>query len=166
MAEWRTGIYVRVHGKISEFDNKKSIMAFQVRLITDFNEVRAPEAAVQACKQCQTLCCHLRMPACGWPDSVVYAHSYGPAGRGDARLRAQVTYHQLKCVFESAHLKKGAGIGNGGYGGGGVGGGGGVRRTPLSVAVLLRLLELPGSCGLQGRMWLLRLPLYCSMTRE
>ena len=41
MAEWRTGIYVRIHGKIREFDNKKSITAFKVRLITDFNEVRA-----------------------------------------------------------------------------------------------------------------------------
>ena len=41
MAEWRTGIYVRIHGKIRDFDNKKSITAFKVRLITDFNEVRA-----------------------------------------------------------------------------------------------------------------------------
>ncbi|KAK9831904.1 hypothetical protein WJX81_007708 [Elliptochloris bilobata] len=38
-ADWRVGVYVRVHGKISDFDNKKRINAWQIRPITDFNEV-------------------------------------------------------------------------------------------------------------------------------
>lgn len=64
VAEWRTGIYVRIHGKIREFDNKKSIMAFQVRLITDFNEVRAKGS----CASLQAVL-HLLLPpahACLW----------------------------------------------------------------------------------------------------
>ena len=35
------GVYVRIHGKISDFDNKKRVTAWQIRPITDFNEARA-----------------------------------------------------------------------------------------------------------------------------
>ena len=35
------GVYVRIHGKISDFDNKKRVTAWQIRPVTDFNEARA-----------------------------------------------------------------------------------------------------------------------------
>ncbi len=39
-AEWQVGTYVRVHGSMSEFNNVHRVQAFNVRAITDFNEVR------------------------------------------------------------------------------------------------------------------------------
>ena len=38
-AEWQVGVYVRVHGNVSEFNNDWRVQAFNVRAITDFNEV-------------------------------------------------------------------------------------------------------------------------------
>ncbi|KAK9833208.1 hypothetical protein WJX74_010485 [Apatococcus lobatus] len=38
-AELRLGVYVRVHGHLRVFDGQKSIVAFNMRPITDFNEV-------------------------------------------------------------------------------------------------------------------------------
>lgn len=40
MSEWREGVYVRVYGALSEFEGKFRILAFNVRKVTDFNEVR------------------------------------------------------------------------------------------------------------------------------
>lgn len=42
------GVYVRIHGKISDFDNKKRVIAWQIRPITDFNEARAASAPLPA----------------------------------------------------------------------------------------------------------------------
>ena len=39
IAEWRTGVYVRVHGNVSDFDDNWRILAYNIRTITDFNEV-------------------------------------------------------------------------------------------------------------------------------
>ena len=33
------GVYVRVHGHLRVFDGQKSVVAFNMRPITDFNEV-------------------------------------------------------------------------------------------------------------------------------
>ncbi len=40
-AEWREGAYVRVHGHVSSVGREKSIVAFNMRLVADFNEVGA-----------------------------------------------------------------------------------------------------------------------------
>ena len=40
MSDWREGVYVRLHGNLSEFEGKFRILAFNVRKVTDFNEVR------------------------------------------------------------------------------------------------------------------------------
>lgn len=37
--EWRAGTYVRVYGHMRTFNNAKSMVAFNIRPITDFNEV-------------------------------------------------------------------------------------------------------------------------------
>ena len=39
-SEWRVGTYVRLHGNLRSFDNQRSIVAYHVRPVTDFNEVR------------------------------------------------------------------------------------------------------------------------------
>lgn len=39
IAEWRPGVYVRVYGNVSDFDDKWRIQAYNIRTITDFNEV-------------------------------------------------------------------------------------------------------------------------------
>lgn len=39
IAEWRPGVYVRVHGNVSDFDDNWRILAYNIRTITDFNEV-------------------------------------------------------------------------------------------------------------------------------
>jgi len=38
-AEWREGVYVRIHGHLRAFGGEKSIVAFNIRPVTDFNEV-------------------------------------------------------------------------------------------------------------------------------
>jgi replication factor A2 len=38
-AEWKEGVYVRVHGHLRAFGGEKSIVAFNIRPVTDFNEV-------------------------------------------------------------------------------------------------------------------------------
>lgn len=38
-AEWRPGVYVRVHGNMRTFESKRTIVAFNIRPIMDFNEV-------------------------------------------------------------------------------------------------------------------------------
>lgn len=38
-AEWRVGTYVRVHGHLSTVGREKSMVAFNMRLVQDFNEV-------------------------------------------------------------------------------------------------------------------------------
>lgn len=40
IAEWRPGVYVRVYGNVSDFDDNWRIQAYNIRTITDFNEVR------------------------------------------------------------------------------------------------------------------------------
>lgn len=69
-AEWRQGIYVRVHGHISSFGKAQEVVAFNIRPVTDHNEV---------------------------------------------------TYHFLQCIFQHAHLTKGAAPGGGGGAGMGAG---------------------------------------------
>ncbi|BDA40890.1 probable replication protein A 32 kDa subunit B [Coccomyxa sp. Obi] len=39
IAEWRPGVYVRVYGNVSDFDDNWRIQAYNIRTITDFNEV-------------------------------------------------------------------------------------------------------------------------------
>ncbi|PRW56187.1 replication A 32 kDa subunit A-like [Chlorella sorokiniana] len=56
-AEWRAGSYVRVHGHISNFGKNQEVIAFNIRPVTDHNEI---------------------------------------------------TYHFLQCIFQHAHLVKGA----------------------------------------------------------
>eukprot|EP00877_Chromochloris_zofingiensis_P013461 jgi/Chrzof1/8369/Cz03g08020.t1 len=38
-AEWRPGVYIRAYGHVRSFDRKKSIQAFSIRTIHDYNEV-------------------------------------------------------------------------------------------------------------------------------
>lgn len=38
-AEWRVGVYVRAHGHVNHFNREKMLVAFNIRLITDHNEV-------------------------------------------------------------------------------------------------------------------------------
>lgn len=38
-ADWRVGVYVRVHGHLRSFENKKSMVVFSLKVINDFNEV-------------------------------------------------------------------------------------------------------------------------------
>ena len=38
-AEWRAGVYVRVHGHVSNFGRNQEVIAFNIRPITDYNEV-------------------------------------------------------------------------------------------------------------------------------
>ena len=38
-ADWRVGVYVRVHGHLRSFENKKSMVVFSLKVILDFNEV-------------------------------------------------------------------------------------------------------------------------------
>lgn len=40
-AAWRVGAYVRVHGNMRTFDSRRTIVAFNIRAILDFNEVAA-----------------------------------------------------------------------------------------------------------------------------
>ena len=40
-SEWREGVYVRVYGALSEFEGNFRILAFNVRKVTDFNEVNS-----------------------------------------------------------------------------------------------------------------------------
>ena len=39
-ADWQVGVYVRVHGHLRSFENKKSMVVFSLKVIHDFNEVR------------------------------------------------------------------------------------------------------------------------------
>lgn len=39
-AEWRPGMYVRVHGHISSFGKSQEVIAFNIRPVVDHNEVR------------------------------------------------------------------------------------------------------------------------------
>lgn len=38
-AEWRQGVYVRVHGHVSSFGKAQEVIAFNIRPVADFNEV-------------------------------------------------------------------------------------------------------------------------------
>ena len=42
-AEWRPGMHVRVHGHISSFGRSQEVVAFNIRPVTDHNEVRPGE---------------------------------------------------------------------------------------------------------------------------
>jgi hypothetical protein len=44
-AQWRPGMYVRVHGHFSNFGQSQDVLAFNVRLVADHNEVRGPKQA-------------------------------------------------------------------------------------------------------------------------
>ena len=53
-ADWRVGVYVRVHGHLRSFENKKSMVVFSLKVVHDFNEASAgltwvgvPSAALQ-----------------------------------------------------------------------------------------------------------------------
>ena len=37
-ADWRVGVYVRVHGHLRSFENKKSMVVFSLKVVHDFNE--------------------------------------------------------------------------------------------------------------------------------
>ena len=39
-ADWRAGVYVRVHGNVRGFEGKRTVVAFNVRPLLDLNEVR------------------------------------------------------------------------------------------------------------------------------
>ncbi len=45
-AEWRPGMYVRVHGHISSFGKAQEVIAFNIRPVVDHNEVRLHARAV------------------------------------------------------------------------------------------------------------------------
>lgn len=47
-AEWRPGMYVRVHGHINSFGRTQEVVAFNIRPITDSNEVRRGAARAGA----------------------------------------------------------------------------------------------------------------------
>lgn len=38
-SEWRVGTYVRLHGNLRSFDNQRSIVAYHMRPVADFNEI-------------------------------------------------------------------------------------------------------------------------------
>ena len=48
-ADWRLWSYVRVHGNRRTFESRRTIVAFNIRPILDFNEVSA-----QNCWACMT----------------------------------------------------------------------------------------------------------------
>lgn len=57
-AEWRPGMYVRVHGHISSFGKAQEVIAFNIRPVVDHNEVRGcggvgrgPGSQVVRCRQ-------------------------------------------------------------------------------------------------------------------
>ena len=41
MSEWREGVYVRLYGNMTEFEGNFRLLAYIVRKVTDFNEVRS-----------------------------------------------------------------------------------------------------------------------------
>jgi len=70
-AEWGVGVYVRIHGKISDFDNKKRVQAFQIQPVTDFNEARISVSAAHAggpalaCQRASVCACPREVGPCG-----------------------------------------------------------------------------------------------------
>ncbi len=70
-AEWGVGVYVRIHGKISDFDNKNRVQAFQIKPVTDFNEARASVPAAHAggpapaCQRAPVCACLRGQGPCG-----------------------------------------------------------------------------------------------------
>jgi len=38
-AQWHQNAYVRIHGNVRSFNNERQVVAFNIRAITDFNEV-------------------------------------------------------------------------------------------------------------------------------
>jgi hypothetical protein len=49
-AECRVGVYVRVHGHLRAFGGEKSIYAFNIRPVKDYNEVSGPGAGQSGCE--------------------------------------------------------------------------------------------------------------------
>ena len=90
MSEWREGVYVRVYGALSEFEGNFRILAFNVRKVTDFNEV----SFLSASMSWRSASCH----SCANPEQTrLLPESYA----------AQVTYHNLQAIFQHVHLSKG-----------------------------------------------------------
>ena len=97
---WQPGNYVRVHGNLRRDLDKQSvsILAYHIRPITDFNEVR---------------CCHLS------PYSPGYMCTGADTVDRSSRLEelrwclllsgpvSQITYHNLQCIFQHLYLTKG-----------------------------------------------------------
>lgn len=80
-ADWRVGVYVRVHGHLRSFENKKSMVVFSLKVIIDFNEV-------QQCSDRLQLYCQ-------------YRHTH------DSAVLLQVSFHFLQCIFQHVHLTRG-----------------------------------------------------------
>ena len=93
MSEWREGVYVRVYGALSEFEGNFRILAFNVRKVTDFNEVRSLSASKSQSSACRALLDAINM----CEQTRLSLESYA----------AQVTYHNLQAIFQHAHLSKG-----------------------------------------------------------
>lgn len=68
-AEWQNGVYVRVYGHMRSFERKKSIMAYNIRTVHDYNEV------VHHFLQCIFQHLHLTK---GAPTSTTMAARAGP----------------------------------------------------------------------------------------
>jgi hypothetical protein len=123
-AELVRGAYVRVHGKVGEFEGRWRVQAFHVRLVTDFNEARSRSpcphdwlfccrnpclacTALFALSRCAPMCAGL----CACHAKALHK---GPQGEGEtARAsvghcwRTQVTYHNLQAIFQAVHVAKG-----------------------------------------------------------
>lgn len=56
-SEWREGVYVRAYGHLTTVGRERSMVAFNLRTITDFNEVRP---GWEGCSWLQ-FCCLQRM---------------------------------------------------------------------------------------------------------
>ena len=69
MSEWREGVYVRVYGALSEFEGNFRILAFNVRKVTDFNEVSFLSASKSWRSACTAFLHAIHAQALSRPDS-------------------------------------------------------------------------------------------------
>ena len=69
MSEWREGVYVRVYGALSEFEGNFRILAFNVRKVTDFNEVTSLSALKSQRSACRSVHYAIHVQDLSRPDS-------------------------------------------------------------------------------------------------
>ena len=102
-ADWRVGVYVRVHGHLRSFENKKSMVVFSLKVIHDFNEVSQKLCAAVLPILCQLLSRGLPthvLQTCGLAQCVFSSQAH-------TAYALQVSFHFLQCIFHHVHLARG-----------------------------------------------------------